>query len=102
MNVFTLYNPATAGLLRLWALSWQRQGWKTRLLSARDLKKAGSLKRAIPKGQLFVLPTAINFGFPPRKNKKIRIAKFPAKGWERAPVVQFTREFEVLNCGRHF
>jgi hypothetical protein len=102
MQVFTLYQPKTAGMLRLWALSWERRGWKTRLLTDRELKKFGSIKRAMRgrKRAIFVPPSAINFGFSPGKRLP-KISRFPARGWESAPVVQFKREYDILNCGRY-
>jgi hypothetical protein len=103
MQVFTLYSPKTADLLRLWALSWQRRGWKTRLLTDRELKKFGSVKKAMAgrKRAIFVPPTAINFGLSARIKRLPKMSRFPARGWESAPVVQFRREYEILNCGRH-
>lgn len=101
MKVYTVFKPQFAGLLRLWAMSWERRGWKTRILTPRDIQKHGSVKRAAG-DHLFVPPTAINFSFRPprRKPRRVRLGKFGARHWEDLPVVLFDREYDVLNCGR--
>lgn len=98
VKVFTLFDPATAGLLRVWARSWANRGWTPRLLTARDVKRHTPQEVAEKRRGVFVPPGVINFHF--KKNPMPFTRAFKETGWEGAALVKFETEDEVLNCGR--
>jgi hypothetical protein len=95
MIVYTVYDPADAEMLRLWALSWERRGWDARLIARGE---------PAPKHAVRSNPRIINFGhLPSDRRRRLVAVRFGHVGWQAAPLVQFSPKCgptAVLKCGR--
>ena len=97
--------------MSLWDRSWTAQGWRTQVLSVKEVAEAGGnpakamrrrcVRLGVPFARLVDL-SVINFGFPPCRRKP-RVANFLRRGWQVAPLVRFptgATEDTVFACGR--
>ena len=74
--------------MRVWVRSWEARGWQV------CIKEKG---RAPCKN---VSIRVINFSFRPGQRWPKRIVRYRFPGWQKAPLVRFASEDEVLSCGR--
>lgn len=104
-TVFARYQPAAAGIVRVWKESWEKRGWTPRLLSAREIKEAGTKAQAIRRrgGGRLVSLGAINFSFQAPQRIAPRVVAHKSPGWQTASVVLFPRTAlagDIQECGR--
>lgn len=93
MKVFALFSPDKAALVRVWARSWAARGWRPQVLTEREVREAGSPRKAARArgGGVLTDLQVINFGYR-RGGKKAR--KTHGKpGWESADLVVFPASF---------
>ena len=90
-NVFAAYSPAKVGLVRVWRESWERLGWRARLLSDKEIELHGSPRRAADArgGGALVTLSTINFSHRARDKRLIRSISQGKLGWQTAAVVRF-------------
>lgn len=105
MKVFAEYSSGKAGLIRVWAQSWEAAGWEPQLLSEREVLDAGSARLAAKArgGGLLVDICTINFGLRFRSPASRRAVVFGKRGWADANLVKFPADFteqQVWDCGR--
>lgn len=48
-KVFAVYEPEHAHRIREWVGHWEAEGWTPQLISQRELREAGSIRKAIKK-----------------------------------------------------
>jgi len=104
VRVFAKYSGDLVSLVRIWSRSWESRGWEPRLLSAKEIEEAGSVKRAIEArggGRLTHL-LVINFSHDPDGDSRgpVRIGR---RRWKTAGLVRFpggTTEADIIGCGR--
>ena len=46
MKAFAVFSEGKAGLIRVWAQSWEARGWRPQLLTSRELEEHGSARKA--------------------------------------------------------
>ena len=105
MKIFAVFSGCKAGLVKVWAESWEARGWTPQLLSEREVKAHGSAGKAakVRGGGLLGDLRVINFSYPVRKRPRRRVVWFGSPGWETARLVRFvsdTTEQQVRGCGR--
>lgn len=93
MKIYTTFDSDRADILRIWARSWEQQGWSAHIL--RDDRR----------GKLVCDCCLINFSLsnPRKKPRRLYWKKFGEPGWKEAPLVLFPdymTELEILECGR--
>lgn len=99
MKVFTLYSAAYARNLRLWAESWENNGYTPQLISLRELM-GRTIKQVVRRrgGGLVVRPGDFNVSL--RRGKPVK-RRHGAPGWRKASVVNFTPDVDektILEC----
>lgn len=105
MKVFAVFSERKAGLVKVWADSWESRGWTPQLLSAREIEIHGSPRAAARArgGGLVGDIRVINFAYPVRRRPRRRIVWFGKPGWQTAALVRFRSDCsgsQVLECGR--
>jgi hypothetical protein len=105
VRVFAVFSERKAGLIRVWVRSWSGRGWAPQLISASEIKKYGTARRAAEargKGLLSDLQV-VNFAYPARSRLPRRVVCYGRTGWQTARLVRFPvvgGEDLVLRCGR--
>lgn len=93
MRVFQVFAPFSArsvALVKAWAESWTAYGWTPRLLSAREIREAGSRARAVEArgGGFLVDGLTFNYGLRPG-SRKTAIVGQGRRGWRGSKLVRF-------------
>lgn len=103
MKVFAVFSEGKAGLVKVWARSWESRGWAARLISRGEILRHRSARAAVRArgGGVLVDLEVINFSH--RRNHRPRTVVWGRPGWMSAPLVRFpgnaTTEV-VAQCGR--
>jgi hypothetical protein len=86
-QVFFRYELGCCEAFRVVLRSWEKLGWKVRLILPGD---------KLPKGGLVVSPWLVNYEVRPGEwgRKKARKRRWDALGWKTAPLVQYPRNFD--------
>ena len=105
MRVFAVFSERKAGLVGIWAHSWEARGWTPRLISEREVEACGSVRAALRArgGGLLSDLQVINYSYPVRKRPRRRIVRVGLPGWLTARLVRFSpddTEARVRECGR--
>ena len=105
MKVFSVFSERKAGLIKVWAQSWEARGWTPQLISERELETEGSVRAAIRArgGGVLADVLVVNFEYPARRRPPRRVVGFGKPGWKMARLVRFpagATEEQIRNCGR--
>ena len=102
--VFAIFSEPKAALASLWIRSWEARGWAARILSAREVQEAGSVRKAVVRRNRasFLISDlqVINFSLPAKRGPAFRAIWFGKRGWKTARLVRFSSVGEVYACGR--
>jgi hypothetical protein len=105
VKVFAVFLEPLAGVVKLWAQSWETRGWVPQLISAQETEEHGSVRAAARArgGGLLTDLRVLNFSYSAKRTPKRRVVRVGRSGWLTAPLVRFSSEVteqEILDCGR--